>query len=262
MKNHDRTQIGGPDGTFQRTHWTQILSLRTDDETKRRAELGDLLGSYWKPVYCYLRRKGHDNEKAKDLTQGFFAKILEGKLIQKADRAKGKFRTLLLTALDHYVTSVHRAKTARKRMPSKGLIRLDGIDSPNIPELADNATPDQAFIHAWASALLDEVLAEVKTGCCQSGQEAHWLVFHARVVQPIQEDTDPPSLSDLCGKHGIDDETKVSNMLITVKRRFQKMLRLHVRQFVGSEKDVDREIQDLMKILSGPGAGSRGVLRI
>lgn len=256
MRSGGNTQIGGGGDAFQTTHWTQVLGARTTDAERQREVTGRILGSYWKPVYCYLRRKGYDNEKAKDLTQGFFAKILEGKLIQKANRAKGKFRSFLLTALDHYVTSVHRAKTARKRMPSKGLIRLDGIDSPNVPELADNATPAQAFIHAWASALLDEVLAEVKAGCCQSGQEAHWLVFHARVVQPIQEDSDPPSLSDLCGQHGIDDEAKVSNMLITVKRRFRKVLRLHVRQFVGSEKDVDREIQDLMKILSGPGAGS------
>ncbi len=113
MGKYDRTELGGQGGAFETTHWTEILSARTLDENRRKATMDKLLGRYWKPVYCYLRRKGRDNETAKDLTQGFFQEVVLGRdLVQKAESQKGRFRTFLLTALDHYVTSVDRAETA------------------------------------------------------------------------------------------------------------------------------------------------------
>lgn len=257
LKYQDQTHIGGTNEAFRTTHWTDIFSVRTDDNEKRRAAMGQLLAGYWKPVYCYLRRKGYDNEEAKDLTQGFLQEIVLGrKLIQQADREKGKFRSFLLTALDNYVTSGYRAETAKKRMPSAGMVPLDTFDSPNIPDPAMTATPHQAFAHAWASTLLDEVLVEVKAVCERTGQKAHWLVFNARVVTPILENVQPPSLSELCRRQNISNVGRASNMVVTVKRQFQKALRTRVRQFVAGESEVAHEIQDLIQILSISRAGT------
>lgn len=98
--------MGGYDSRFYTTCWTVIADSNTDDETRNRLIINDLLSRYWKPVCCYLRRKGHDNESAKDLTQGFFCEIVLGReLIKKANKRKGRFRTFLLTALDRYVIS-------------------------------------------------------------------------------------------------------------------------------------------------------------
>jgi len=115
MTHDDRTDIGGIQETFLTTHWSLIEAVGASDDDRRKALLGLLLNRYWKPVYCYLRRKGYNNEDAKDLTQGFFQEVVLGrKVIEKADRSKGRFRTFLLTALDNYVINVHTAETAQK----------------------------------------------------------------------------------------------------------------------------------------------------
>ena len=115
-KRHDKTTMGGAKHTFQTTLWSEIQNVKTLDEDKRQIIIGNFLKKYWKPVYCYIRRKGYDNEPAKDLTQGFFHEIVLGhNLIQQADQTKGRFRTFLLTTLDRYVTNVYRRETAQKR---------------------------------------------------------------------------------------------------------------------------------------------------
>jgi len=253
---YGHTEIGGRDEAFETTHWTQILRARTLDEGRRRNVLDALLRRYWKPAYCYLRRKGHDNETAKDLTQGFFQEVVLGrKLVSKAERERGRFRTLLLTALDHYVTSVHRAKVAQKRRPAAGLVSLEGTDDHQPPEPAQSASPVEAFNHAWATALLDQALAELETDCLDSGKQAHWQVFVAKVVGPIRDGAEPPPLQELCEALGIQSEVAASNMIVTVKRRFRSILRRIVRSFVESDAEVDEEIGDLMTMLSEKGAG-------
>jgi DNA-directed RNA polymerase specialized sigma24 family protein len=213
--------------------------------------LEELLATYWKPVYCYLRCKGHDWEGAKDLTQGFFHEIVLGQgLIQQADRAKGRFRTFLLRCLDHYTANVLRNEGRKKRMPEGGLVRLEGIEGLNLPESAHYCTPSELFDYAWASALLDQVLAEVKAECRRMGKTTHWAVFSERVLRPIMDNAEPPPLGRLCEKYRIRNRTIASNMTITVKRRFQVILRRHVRRFVDSDSEVYEEVRHLMRIFS------------
>lgn len=256
MRPGDRTSMGGPGGDFQQTHWTQIVATRSSDAARRKAALDHLMAGYWKPIYCYLRRKGCDNEKAKDLTQGFLHDVVLGRdLFSQADQAKGRFRTFVLSALDRYCVSTYRAESALKRAPAGGMVSLDGPDGLNFPESADTVTPEQAFTYAWASSLLDQVLAAVKERCLAGGQAVHWAVFYARVVQPIMERCEPPPLSELCTQHGIEPEAKASNMVITVKRRYQKVLRERLRHVVASDDDIDAEIGEIMQILATGGAG-------
>ena len=254
-KNSSKTRIGGENQVFHTTVWSDVMGVQTLDPERRRIAQGVILGQYWKPVYAYLRRKGCDNEKAKDLTQGFFQEVVLGRgLIARADRKKGKFRTLLLTALNRYTVSVHRAETARKRAPANRPIPLDGIDLPGVPEPEDTMTPDQAFAHSWASELIDRVLTVVKAGCLEAGQEQHWQVFLRTVVEPSLTGAEAPSQAQLCRELGIDGESRISNMKVTVKRRFKTILRAWVRRFVSSDEDTEGEIRELMDILSKGGA--------
>ena len=103
-------------------------------DERDRALIDLLLKLYWKPVYCFLRRKGYDNESAKDLTQDFFHEVVLGRdLIQRADPSKGRFRSFLLTALKRYLINAAEARRAQKRIPSEKLVSLNGIDPAEIP---------------------------------------------------------------------------------------------------------------------------------
>jgi len=243
--------MGGTKSRFQTTHWSEIRNARTHDEARRRIVIDGLIKRYWKPIYCYLRRKGYGNEPAKDLTQGFLHEIVLGKdIVQQAEEAKGRFRTFLLTALNHYITSVHRANVAGKRHPKDGVVSLEEFDEESMSLAAKDMQPEDVFTYVWASVLMDDVLAEVKEGCFRDGKKVYWGVFRARVLDPIVTGVEPITVADLCKRFGIKNKAKVSNMIVTVKRRFQKAMAQRVRQHVDSDEEVKQEIQDLMKILS------------
>ncbi len=243
--------MGGAGRTFQTTHWTSIEKVGSNADADNEVLLADLFRAYWKPVYCYLRHKGHGNEEAKDLTQGFFHEVVLGrKLIQRADRTEGRFRTLLLRALDRYLVSMHRKKTARKRNPVNGLISLEDANIHELPEAVDSLDSEDVFQYTWACELLDRMLEEVEAECRQRGMAVHWDLFFERVLQPILTSTQPPSLESLCRKHGIDAATKASNMIFAVKRRFQATARRLLRQSVASEGQIDEEMLELVKFLT------------
>ena len=236
---------------FHTTHWTQVVSARTLTPARRREALDTVITRYWKPVYYYLRRRGHKNEAAKDLTQSFFHEVvLHRDLIQQADRSKGRLRSLLLSALDRYVRNVHRDAHAQKRMPDGPVLSLDTDSCREIPDSARSVSADAVFNYAWAMELLDRVFSEVERHCRKDGLDLHWEIFEARVLRPILKNSTPPSLTELCARHGIKGETKASNMLITAKRRVQRMLRICVADSVGPDVDVDEEISDLLRIFS------------
>jgi len=257
LKRAGKTVVLGWNEPFPTTHWTDVLDVGLGDEERRHAALEKLSVRYWKPVYYYLRCKGHDHEVAKDLTQGFFHEVVVRRhLVQQARREKGRFRTFLLTALERYAVSAHRAETAKQRLPEGGLLRLEEIDGLKGEHLFDYPTPGDAFDYAWATTLLDEVVSQVARECHERGKDTHWQIFYAKVLQPILTDAERPSLARLCEKYGIRNNIVASNMIVTVKRRFQSVLRRQVRYFVGSENEVDEEIRHLMTILSRCGAGS------
>jgi hypothetical protein len=215
--------------------------------------VGELLEAYWKPVYSYLRHRGFDNEEAKDLTQDFFQEIVLGRaLIQRADRTRGRFRTFLLRALDRYLVSKHRKRTARKRIPPQRLIPLDEKGLGDLPLEAGPLDSEDAFNYTWVSELLDRLLREVKAECLCHGMAVHWELFHARVLRPLMEDGPPPALAELCAAHRIDEPTRVSNMIFAVKRRFQAALRRELRQSVASDAQVGPEIRALLEFLTRP----------
>lgn len=250
MKHDGITDMGGTGEAFLTTHWSVIENIGSSDENSSRALIGSLLSKYWKPVYCYLRRKGYDNEQAKDLTQAFFHEVVLGRsLIQKADPSKGRFRSFLLIALNRYVITARTGQAAQKRIPPSKLVALDVTDLPELRQAASELTPEDSFNYAWVSALLEQVLQEVEAKCHEEGKTVHWHVFHDRVLDPIMEKTAAPSMKDICQKYAIESEGKASNMMVTVKRRFQTALRNHLRGLVVSEDQVDDELAEIMRFL-------------
>jgi DNA-directed RNA polymerase specialized sigma24 family protein len=247
MRGRDQTSMGGTRETFLTTHWSLIEDVKKRPD-QDRALIGLLLERYWKPVYCYLRQKGYDNEQAKDLTQGFFQEIvLNRNLVQRADQAKGRFRSFLLHALNQYLIDEKRKQAAQKRIPKDKLVPLDLVEPLVLPQTVTELGPEDCFNYAWKSALLDQTLSQVEAKCRQEGTETHWYIFRDRIVQPTLQNLEPPSLRQICAKYGIEDKDQASNVIITVKRRFRTVLKKCVRNTVISEEQIDEELEEILK---------------
>jgi len=255
-KYSDKTSIGGSKESFQTTHWSEIFDANTADDIRRNTIIDTLLHRYWKPIYCYIRRKGYDNEQAKDLTQGFFHEVvLNSNLIRQADQAKGRFRTFLLTALDHYLIDEHRREKARKHAPRGGFVALEGIDLSSLTTAHSSMTPDQVFNYVWAAEMIDQVISQVRKECFDTGKKKHWNVFHVKILAPIIDNQAGPSLKELCDRYGIENEAKASNMIITIKRCFRRILEDHLRRFVRTDSEIEDEFNELLGIISRGRAG-------
>lgn len=246
MRRDDYTDIGGTGGAFLTTHWSLVKEAGSSDEEKNQAFVGLLLNRYWKPVYCYLRRKGYNNEQAKDLTQGFFHEVVLGQhLIEKADAAKGRFRSLLLIALNRYLGDVRERETAQKRIPKGQFVSIDVAEPPEIPQSIAGSSPERIFDYAWVSTLLEQVLKKVEHECRADGKAIHWGIFCDRVLHPIMDRNDPPPLKGVAAQYGIQDESKVSNMIVTVKRRLQVALKQCLRESVTSDEYIKGELEKI-----------------
>jgi RNA polymerase sigma-70 factor (ECF subfamily) len=199
-------------------------------------------------VYCYLRRKGYNNEQAKDLTQGFFHEVvLSRELVQRADQSKGRFRSFLLHALNQYLIDEKRKEASYKRIPKDKLVPLDVVAPPVLPHAISRQAPEECFNYAWKSTLLDQSLSQVQDQCSEQGMETHWHVFREKVVRPILADVEPLSLKEICAKYNVESEARASNMIVTVKRRFQSALKKNVRNTVISEDQIDEELREILK---------------
>ena len=173
--------------------------------------------------------------------------VLGRELIQKAERARGRFRALLLTALERYLINVHKAETARKRIPKDKLVSLDFVEASELPDPSAASDPEESFNCAGVSALLERALEEVEAKCHEDGLSAHWHIFHDRFLQPILDKSAAPPLPRLCEKYGIAETGKASNMMVTVKRRFQDALRRRLRDSVLSDEGMREELHDLQQ---------------
>ena len=232
---------------FPLTQWSLIARAGdTDIETKRRA-LSELLERYLPAIKCYLTYgKRIDPDRADDLIQGFLAsKVLEQDLIERADQAKGKFRTFLLTALDRFIVNQHRFETARKRAPDE----LGSIEDSAEPAETD-VRPNETFDIAWARQVLDRTIERMKKECHGSGRDDIWQVFEARVLGPTLGQSEAVGYDELIGKAGFSSPVQAANALVTAKRMFARIIRTVIGEYEGDDADVDSEISDLHQILA------------
>ena len=205
------------------TDWSLVAHASLPTQPLGLESLNELLSRYRPALKAHLTlKKKIAPADADDLIQGFIsAKVLEGDLVSRADPEKGKFRTILLTALDRYVISVIRRESAEKRSPEQGFISLD--DSPDRFGVVQ-PSPDP-FDVAWAHQVIADALDRVRAECTASGRSAYWNVFECRVVAPILDGVEPPPYEAVVERFGFRSPTEASNALVTAKRMFVRALR-------------------------------------
>ena len=243
---------------FPLTSWGLVGRANREHGAGGREALGALLVRYQPALRARLvveRRIPPD--VANDLLQGFITdRVIAQNLVARADREKGKFRTLLLTALDRHVVDQFRAATARKRTSGRAPVPLEAAAGVRDP--SPGATPGAAFDVEWAKQVIAEAVDRMRAECHAAGRADLWGVFASRVLHVAVDGAEPLPYDRLVERFGFATPVQAANALVTAKRMFARALRSVVARYAGDACEVDREVEELRGILAGRGAESRG----
>lgn len=236
-----------PKSVFATTRWSVVLTAGQNDTAHAHAALEKLCRTYWLPLYAYVRRCGRSPEDAQDLTQEFFAQLLERRSIERADQQKGKFRSFLLTAMNHFLADEWDKARAQKRgggVPPIPL-QLDTAETRYGHEPASQTTPEQDYERRWALALLEEVLRRLAAEYQQEGRAELFAELHPCLVG--ERGTQP--YASLAAKLGISEGT-VKSTVHRLRQRYRQLLREEIANTVDGPAGVDAELHHLFAALA------------
>jgi RNA polymerase sigma-70 factor (ECF subfamily) len=243
----DPTASTRPPAVFVTTHWSAVLSAARNDTTRARASLEHLCRTYYYPIYFFVRRQGHSTYDAQDLTQEFFARLLEKHWLADADQSRGRFRSFMLLILRRFLTVEWRKANALKRAGNLNPLPLP-LDTAEVRygrEPADNFSPDQAFEKQWALTLLDTVLQNLGAEYDRAG--------HARLFEVLKpsltgsRETQPYAALALALKMS---EGAVRVAVHRLRERYRELLQAEVAQTVASPAEVQDELRHLFRVLT------------
>ncbi len=242
MKTELRSMTG--DLHFGTTHWTMIVNAgQGEDEMVSGRAMSKLCASYWPPVYAYIRRQGYGVEDAKDLTQGFFAQLIEKRGFRAADPRKGKFRSYLLGSLKFFLSNEHQRRQAKKRGGDVIHFSIDANEFEHFiaSQLVDEVTPEILFERQWSRSLLVHVEGMLKEEYQRRGRQR---LFDA--MQPFLSGKQPDiGYADMARSLG-ETEGALKMTASRMRRRFAELLREHVAELNGTCEEVEDEIRYLL----------------
>jgi RNA polymerase sigma factor (sigma-70 family) len=229
---------------FHTTRWSLIIAAAKSTPETRTA-LAELCRLYWPPVYAFVRRS-HEREDALDLTQSFFARILEHHDLARVDRRRGRFRNWLLAALQHFLINDWRHEHAKKRGGGAIPLSLDAIDAEerHVRAAVDSVTPAQLYEHRWVHTLLHLVMDKLEHEQAQRGQ----LAWFKRLQPHMLADEDATSYQGLARELGV-AEGALRVQVSRLRRRYRDLLHAQVAETVDSEDEVTDELRSLLAAL-------------
>ena len=233
---------------FASTRWSVVAAAGRKDSPEARAALAVLCRVYWYPLYAYARRRLARPDDAQDLTQEFFARLLEKDYLQAADPARGKFRTFLLTAFQRFLAKEHARAAAQKRGGDRRPLSLDFHEGEQryCHEPADPTTPESLYERRWALTLLEQALARLRQEFTRAGKE--------RLFEALKGTLTGDGTGEPYGRIGRDlglSEPAVKTAAHRLRRRYQELLRAEVAQTVASPDEVEDELRDLFAAVRG-----------
>lgn len=237
--------------SFPPTRWSLVARAGQDTARAGQGALDELLRVYLPVLKTHLVRDMRiPTDQADDLVQDFVTNrmLLEKSVVSLADPDRGRFRWFLLKAFTNHVKSVSRRDQARKRGPADSY-RLSIEENPDL--VAIGPEQERSFNMAWARQVLSEAIGRMRTECSEKGRSDIWGVFESRMLNPILEQAEPVPLDILVGQFCLDSPSQASNLLVTARRMFQRVLTEVVRETVADDAAVAEEILDLKAILGG-----------
>jgi DNA-directed RNA polymerase specialized sigma24 family protein len=238
--------VSSSPGVFFTTRWSVVLSAGQKDSPQAAAALETLCRAYWYPLYAYVRRRGYSPEDAQDLTQGYFARLLERDFVQQAERKRGKFRTFLLTTLSHYLADDWDRAHRLKRGGHEEILFFDAMTAEERYHLepADLADPAKLFERRWATTVLEQTLARLESEYAERGQGAAYAELQTFLLVEQGEDT----FAQAATRIGM--TTAAMKMAVSrMRARCRQLLRKEILQTTVNPSEADEEYQSLRAFL-------------
>ena len=230
---------------FRTTHWSVVLEAQSESPAAQKA-LEKLCCIYWRPIYSFVLRQAVGPEAAEDITQGFFADLLEHKSLAAVRKEKGRFRSYLLGALKYFLADERRRATAIKRGKGQTLIPLEELSTHERLDMepADPVTAEQIYERRWASTVLERVLSRSKDEYRAAGNAA---LFDS-LKQLLPDEPGAPSQADIAAQLGM-TENAVRQAFHRFRQRYQSLLREEIAHTVATPGDVEDELRHLIAVV-------------
>jgi RNA polymerase sigma-70 factor (ECF subfamily) len=249
----DTPHNGRSDAQFKTTRWSVVLSCADSgsDDAEAQAALAELCKIYWRPVFAFICRQGHSVPDAQDLTQDFFARVIKGRLLQSANQNKGRFRSLLLKALQRFLQDEADKRSSRKRGGDLHFVSWDDwmAEAPShlsIPQReSDNWSPERIFDVRWAATVVERALRQLGDECEKRGRRRIFDVLSGCLAAERQ-DVSYATFARILGLQ----ETAVKSLVYRLRDRYRRLLREEVAQTVWEAKEIDDELRYLCAALA------------
>jgi RNA polymerase sigma factor (sigma-70 family) len=249
---HEVTSTAGTDASGQRggvafttTHWSVVLEAQGESPAAQEA-LEKLCRTYWRPIFAFLRRQGRPPEEAEDITQGFFAQLLERRKFSALRKEKGRLRSFLLGALKYFLADDQRRAKAIKRGKGQRLIPLEELRAGERIEMepADPVTAEMIYERRWALTVLERVLSRLRDEYRAAGNAA--LFDSLKALLP--DEPGAPSQAEIGARMGM-TENAIRQAFYRFRQRYQSLLREEIANTVATPGDIEDELRHLITVL-------------
>jgi len=233
---------------FRTTRWSLVQAAAIDPTQDSRRALAILCQVYWHPVYAFVRRKGYDQDQSLDLTQGFFALLIEKNYLVTADPLRGRFRSFLLASVRHFLANEWDRANALKRGGGHAPVSIDLVEAERwyLPAVVDEATPESVFERRWAASLLEHVMVRLHTEFAAAGKSAQLESLSAF----LNQDADDTHYEELANRTGMSSGA-LRMAVHRMRRKYRRLLREEIAETVATPEEVDDEIRFLLSAMSG-----------
>ena len=232
-------------GLFTTTHWSMVLDAQGESPAAQKA-LEELCRTYWRPIYSFVRRQGSRAEDAEDLTQGFFALLLERKDLNTVRKEKGRLRSYLLSSLKNFMVDEARHAMAAKRGKGQHLIPLDEIRDREHGDVerSDRFTADQLYERRWAFTVLEQVMGRLREEYRSAGN----VRFFEQMKKMLMDEPDRPTQAQVATEFDM-TENAVKQAFYRFRQRYQTLLREEIAHTVATPGDVEDELRHLIAVV-------------
>ena len=232
---------------FATTQWSVVLAARDGSDTEARQALESLSNAYWYPLYACLRGHGHDAEEACDLTQAFFAELLEKDILQAIDRSKGRFRSFLLASLKNFLSHERDKEQALKRGGGTRTVSMDGADAEGRfqREPVENLTPDQIFERRWGLTVMERAMGRLETETTSSAERPDQF----ERLKPYLTGAEPHiPYSEVANDLGM-TEGAVKTAVHRMRQSYGRILREEIAETIANPAELDDELRHLLTVI-------------